>query len=368
MVSVFLGMARAWATAAAPDLASLMVSVFLAFSSKRSLVAFSKAASRAASSLPSSEISLPSLLISAVSSSMSAVNSSDCAVFLSRVCLLVPISVSQKALCSASALASSMSFVIISRIIFLALTNGSEPALAAIKDNNLLPVLSACCCKKFATASCSGLRDELRSWTRETFFRLHKHCVFICSSDGTTRHDVDGLLDCFDLTFANDLTLFIVKRLCLALSIEVCQEFLVLCKRCLRVRKITLCCTFCLDGLGLCSRLHSFLHTCSVNLCCEILHCHCIRALGIELSLLQCLLLLGKFLTKLLDEVNDATGRTFIRIGLRIWLVNANAFILGLLQKGLGRIHLVQHGLDLGLVSGLKQSEHGALLEQLGNF
>mmetsp|Transcript_5285 Transcript_5285/g.9710 ORF Transcript_5285/g.9710 Transcript_5285/m.9710 type:complete len:207 (-) Transcript_5285:873-1493(-) len=110
-----------------------------------------------------SSMSSVSFAIDAVNSSISAVNVSICFVFSSRVCSLVVSSVSHQPLCSASSLASSISLIIRSLIIFFTLTNGSSATREAKASNRRLLMRWACFWRNFATRICVFVAETDRN-------------------------------------------------------------------------------------------------------------------------------------------------------------------------------------------------------------
>mmetsp|Transcript_10324 Transcript_10324/g.17947 ORF Transcript_10324/g.17947 Transcript_10324/m.17947 type:complete len:243 (-) Transcript_10324:322-1050(-) len=135
-----------------------MVCSFLAFSSKRRVVASDMAASSSATAFVNSLMSSVSFAMEASSWSISACKVSTASVFSLRVCSLVLSSVSHQPLCSASSLASSIKRTIKSLIIFLTFTNGSASTLTASAESTRL---FKACARSFknSEARCCGARE-----------------------------------------------------------------------------------------------------------------------------------------------------------------------------------------------------------------
>mmetsp|Transcript_86818 Transcript_86818/g.187834 ORF Transcript_86818/g.187834 Transcript_86818/m.187834 type:complete len:311 (-) Transcript_86818:660-1592(-) len=147
----------AFSTAVCAALASATVASFFALASVRVSVASAMAASSSATALARSVRSWVRSAIVEVRSSFSAVSAAMASVFWSRVCLLVVSSVSQKPLCSVSSVPSVMSFEIMSLIIFLTFTKGSEATRWEIISRDLLLYIWARSARKAAMRACIGL-------------------------------------------------------------------------------------------------------------------------------------------------------------------------------------------------------------------
>mmetsp|Transcript_33145 Transcript_33145/g.64245 ORF Transcript_33145/g.64245 Transcript_33145/m.64245 type:complete len:273 (+) Transcript_33145:575-1393(+) len=152
--------------------ASFTTCAFSFFSVMRSFAASARSPSISDTASLSWLISSPNFAISAVSFSDSAVSLSTSAALFSRVSLLLASSEVQYPCCSASSLASSISLVIKSLIIFLTFSKGSVMVWAAINARYLLPSALERDCRK-AAARCCNVRSfctKLIAWANALAF------------------------------------------------------------------------------------------------------------------------------------------------------------------------------------------------------